>query len=190
MLAEFRSDIQRYRRYGAKCSTLRLFLENQGLWAMLCYRVGHHFHFHPLAWGLRHLYKVFYFFWWKGVQVMTGIYILPETKIGPGFFVGHFSGIFVGAVEIGTDCNVAQGVTVGYGFKNGVWGLPTLGDRVWIAAGAKVFGPIVLGSGTVVGANAVVNKDTPENAVVAGVPARVLNFNGSAAYIGDRFGRS
>jgi len=118
------------------------------------------------------------------VQTTTGVFIEPERKIGPGFHIGHFGDIILGFEEIGADCNVAQGVTLGYGYKDGVWGLPRLGDRVWIASGAKVIGPVSLANGTVVGTNAVVNKDTDENAVVAGIPARVLSHKGSAGYIG------
>ena len=184
MLEDFKADIGRYRRYGYPGSTLRLILDHQGLWVLLCYRVGRHFHLHPLPFGLRQLFKVFYWFWWKGVQSTTGVFLGPELKVGPGFHIGHFGNIILYFEEIGTDCNVAQGVTIGYGYKDGVWGLPRLGDRVWIASGAKVIGPIFLANGTVVGANAVVNKDTDENAVVAGVPARVLSHTGSAGYIG------
>ena len=114
----------------------------------------------------------------------TGIYLSPTAKIGKGFFVGHFGQIFIGAdTTIGEDCNVAQGVTLGYAYNKGKWGVPHLGDRVFLAAGAKVIGPIHLANGTVVGANAVVTKSTEENAVMVGVPAKAISFKGSQEYI-------
>lgn len=183
MFDAFKADVARYKRYGYRGGVLRLLLEHQGLQAMLCYRVGNWLHRRRLPPGLRQLFSIPYFLWWKCIQATTGIYIEPHMKIAPGLFIGHYGQIIVGVKEIGRDCNLAQGVTLGYGYKNGEWGLPTLGDRVWIAAGAKILGPIKLANGTVVGANAVVTHDTEENAVVAGVPAKVLSYKGSADYI-------
>ena len=178
------SDIERYRQYGHKGPLIKLLLEQQGLWAMICYRAGRHLIDHPLPVVLKQIASALYFFWWKTVHVTTGIYISPTVRIGRGFFVGHFGQIFIGAdTTIGENCNVAQGVTLGYAFFNGKWGVPHLGDRVFIAAGAKIIGPIHLANGTVVGANAVVTKDTEENSVMAGVPAKVISFKGSETYI-------
>lgn len=183
MFDNLRADFQRYGGSGP-LANLRLFLENQGLWAVVCYRAGRHLADHPLPFGLRQIAAAFYWLWWKHVQVTTGIYMSPTARIGKGFYVGHFGQIFLGGDStIGENCNVSQGVTLGYAFRNGVWGVPHLGDRVYIAAGAKVIGPVRLASGTVVGANAVVTKDTEENAVVAGVPARVISYKGSGDYI-------
>jgi serine O-acetyltransferase len=180
----FKADIGRYRRYGFKQSTLRLFFENQGLWAMLCYRIGRHLHEHRLPPILRQIVGGLYRIYWQSIQVTTGIYIPPTVKIGPGFFVAHFGQIFLGGDSvIGRDCVISQGVSVGYAYKDGVWGIPSLGDRVFIAAGAKVIGPIFLANGTVVGANAVVKSDTEENAVMVGVPARAVSYSGSDRYI-------
>lgn len=184
MIELIRSDIQRYRRYGHKEPLIRLVVEQQGLWAMICYRAGRHLQENPLPVVLKQIASAFYFFWWKTVQVTTGIYISPTVKIGRGFFVGHFGQIFLGGdTTIGEDCNVAQGVTLGYAHNGDEWGVPHLGDRVFIAAGAKVIGPIRLANGTVVGANAVVTKSTQENEVVAGVPAKVISTKGSGRYI-------
>lgn len=179
-----RSDFARYRKSNPSSSSLRDFLEHQGLWAMICFRAGRHLIDHPLPPVLRQIASALYWIWWKTIQITTGIYISPTTTIGKGFYIGHFGQIFIGGdTTIGENCNVSQGVTLGYAYRNGVWGVPHLGDRVYVAAGAKVIGPVRLASGTVVGANAVVTRDTEENAVVAGVPARVINFRGSGDYI-------
>jgi serine O-acetyltransferase len=181
----FRSDIERLRRYGARSSTLRLLFDNPGLWACACYRAGNWLQRNRLPFGLRHLVLVFYHLWWQNVQLCTGISIPPDCRIGPGLYIGHFGQIILHHdVVIGRDCNLSQGVTLGLGSKGDRWGVPTLGDRVYIAPGAKVIGPIHLADGTVVGANAVVVKDTAENAVVVGVPAREISREGSGRFIG------
>lgn len=184
MLDLFRSDIARLRGQGESNSTLRLLLGNQGLWACACYRAGNWLHRHRLPPIMRHVVLVFYHSWWKVVQMTTGIYIPPDCTIGPGLYIGHFGQLIVHPdVVIGRNCNLSQGVTLGLGRSGGVWGVPRIGDRIYIAPGAKIIGPIQLANGTVVGANAVVTKDTEENAVVAGVPARVISYDGSGEYI-------
>ncbi len=185
MLENWRADLDRLRRRGDRVSTLRLLLQNQGLWAIACYRVGNHLNRHRLPPGLRHVVMFFYHGWWMSVQMTTGICISPDCTIGPGLYIGHFGGIIVHPdVVIGRDCNLSQGVTLGLARRGDRWGVPTLGDRVYVAPGAKVIGPIHLASGTVVGANAVVTKDTEPDAVVGGVPAKVISYKGSAEFIG------
>jgi len=180
----FRSDIARLRSHVARQSTLRLLLSTQGLWACACYRAGNCLHRHRLPPVLSHALFTLYHLWWKAVQITTGIWIAPECAIGPGLYIGHFDQIFLHPdVVIGRDCNISQGVTLGLGRSGGVWGVPRIGDRVYIASGAKVIGPIRVADGTVVGATAVVTHDTEENAVVVGVPARTISHEGSEEYI-------
>jgi serine O-acetyltransferase len=184
LLDHFRADIRRLRRYGATESTARLLLFNQGLWACGCYRFGRHLNDHPLWPGLHQVVKAGYLFWWKWVEMATGISISPDCRIAPGLYIGHFGQIILHSdVVLGRDCNLSQGVTLGLAEKGGRWGVPTLGDRVYIAPGAKVVGPIHLADGTVVGANAVVVDSTNENEIVAGIPARVINTKGSGTFI-------
>ena len=84
---------------------------------------------------------------------------------------------------MGSRCNLSQGVTLGLACVEGKWGAPTVGNRVYIAPGAKVIGPIHLADGTVVGANAVVTRSTEAGATVVGIPAREINRNGSGEFI-------
>jgi len=179
----FRADMGRYRPRGG-FGTLRLLLETQGLWACACYRAGRHLNDHRPPPVLRHIIMAGYHLWWKAVEVTTGISISPDCRIGPGLYIGHFGNVILHAdVVMGVDCNLSQGVTIGLARSEGEWGVPTVGDRVYIAPGAKVIGPIHLADGTVVGANSVVHRSTQENQVVAGVPAKVISEEGSAAFV-------
>lgn len=185
MFDNLKADIGRLRRYGSRASTLRLLLENQGLWAIVCYRAGHWLSRRRLPFGVRHLVMGCYRLWWKWVEVATGISISPDCTIGPGLYIGHFGQIFVQHpdIVIGCDCNLSQGVTLGLAKRGRVWGVPRLGDRVYVAPGAKIIGPIKVADGTVVGANAVLSRNTLPDSVVAGIPARVVAMTGSADYI-------
>jgi len=184
MFDHFRADIARLREYGSRDSTIRLLLFNQGLWACACYRFGRHLMDHRLPPGLHQFVMLFYHFWWKWVEMATGISISPDCRIGPGLYIGHFGQIILHTdVVMGERCNLSQGVTLGLAGKDGKWGVPTVGDRVYIAPGAKVIGPIHLSDGTVVGANAVVTSSTEENDIVAGIPAKVVSTKGSVEFI-------
>ena len=184
MFDDFRADIGRLRRYGSRESTLRLLLFNQGLWACACYRAGRWLNDHRPPPVLRQVVMLGYHLWWKWVETHTGISISPDCRIGPGLYIGHFGQIILHSdVVMGRDCNLSQGVTLGLAQRDGRWGVPTVGDRVYIAPGAKVIGPIHLADGTVVGANAVVTRGTEPDEVVAGIPARVISTRGSAEFI-------
>lgn len=184
MFKDFGSDIGRLRRYGSGESTLRILFFNQGIWACACYRAGRYLNDKRLMPGLRHVVMFFYHLWWKWIEMSTGISISPDCRIGPGLYIGHFGQIILHSdVVMGRDCNLSQGVTIGLASADGKWGVPTIGDRVYIAPGAKVIGPIHLADGTVVGANAVVTRSTDENAIVAGIPAKTLSHKGSGEFI-------
>lgn len=113
-----------------------------------------------------------------------GISIPFNTKIGEGFYIGHFGCIVVHKdVTIGKNCNISQGVTLGMANRGSKKGCPTIGDNVYIAPGAKVIGKITIGNNVAIGANCVVTKDIPDNAVVVGIPGKIISFNGSTGYI-------
>lgn len=113
-----------------------------------------------------------------------GIDIPFTTDIGPGFYIGHFSCIFINeSCVIGRNCNVSQGVTIGTTNRGERAGNPVIGDNVYIGPGAKVIGAIRIGNDAAIGANCVVTRDVPDRAVVVGVPGRVISSRGSAGYI-------
>ncbi|MFN3601240.1 MAG: serine O-acetyltransferase EpsC [Dietzia sp.] len=104
-------------------------------------------------------------------RFLTGIEIHPGATIGRRFFVDHGMGVVIGeTAEIGDDCMLYHGVTLGGVSLKHVKRHPTLGDRVTVGAGAKILGPVEIGSDSSVGANAVVVKDAPANSIVVGIP--------------------
>ncbi|MBQ9134023.1 MAG: serine O-acetyltransferase [Clostridia bacterium] len=115
----------------------------------------------------------------QGARFLTGIEIHPGAKIGKGLVIDHGSGVVIGeTAEIGDNCTLYQGVTLGGTGKDTGKRHPTLGDNVMVGSGAKVLGPFKVGSGAKIASNAVVLEEVPENATAVGVPARVVRING------------
>ena len=99
-----------------------------------------------------------------------------RAKIGPGLSIAHHGYIVVrAAATIGENCSLRPGVVIGKKLTNDV-DAAVLGDNVDIGVGAKILGDIHIGNNVMIGANAVVTKDTPDNAIVAGSPARILRY--------------
>ena len=129
------------------------------------------------------IYPVVRFLHWH-LTYKLGISIPYYTQIGQGFYIGHFGGIVVnGQAVIGKNCNISQGVTIGGANRGKNKGCPVIGDNVYIATGAKIIGAVTVGNNVAIGANCVVTKDIPDNAVVVGVPGKVISYQGSQAYI-------
>lgn len=117
-------------------------------------------------------------------SIRYGIDISRDARIGSGFYIGHFGGIFVNAeVVIGDNCNISQGVTLGRQNRGEREGCPTIGNNVYIAPGAKIIGRVTVGDRAAVGANAVVVSDVTPGTTVGGVPARPISSSGSDGYV-------
>ena len=109
----------------------------------------------------------------------TGIEIHPGAQIGKGFFIDHGMGVVVGeTAEIGDNCTLYQGVTLGGTGKDVGKRHPTLGNNVMVGAGAKVLGPLTIGSNSKIAANAVVLHAVPNNSTAVGIPAKVVRRDG------------
>ena len=146
-------------------------------WEVLtCYPGLHALYVHKVAsWFWRHGLRWFGRFTSHVGRMLTGIEIHPGAQIGRRVFIDHGMGVVIGeTAEVGDDVTLYHGVTLG----GTSWGKgkrhPTLGKGVVIGAGAKVLGPITIGDGAKIGANAVVVKDVRANAVVVGVPGRIV----------------
>lgn len=144
----------------------------QGVWALAVYRFGRwRYRVRPAL--LRRPLSLLYKFMKIGVQISTGIDLPCETRVGRRLVIEHFGGIVVsGDSVIGDDVTLRHGVTLGLR-RTGVAGAPVIGNRVDIGAGAKILGPVHIGDGAVIGANAVVLCDVPAGALAVGVPARI-----------------
>ena len=118
------------------------------------------------------------------IRNKTGIQISPTTKIGKGFYIGHWGSIVINpAVVIGDNVNIIQTCTIGIAYRGERGGAPKIGDYVYIGAGARLFGGIKIGNNVAIGVNSVVTRDVEDNAVVAGAPAKVLSMTGTEGYI-------
>jgi serine O-acetyltransferase len=143
---------------------------SQGFWALSVYRFGRWRYTIGPRWlrlPLSGIYKVLY----KGVQIVTGIELPCEVPVGPGFVIDHSGGIVVsGFARFGARCRLRPGVVIGLArVENPI--APHFGDDVDIGAGAKILGPIKIGNRTLIGANAVVITDVPDDCIAVGVPA-------------------
>ena len=115
------------------------------------------------------------------VQALWGIEIPRGAKIGPGLYIGHYGGITVSSqVVIGRDCNLSQNITIGVSGGGEKRGAPTIGDNVYIAPGARLFGKITIGNNVKIGANAVIHKDLPDNAIAVLDPGfKIISYAGN-----------
>ena len=169
MFRQLREDIASvFERDPAARSTWEVLTCYPGLHAVWIHRLAHWFWTHGLLWPGRlgsHIGR------W-----MTGIEIHPAVVIGRRVFIDHGMGVVIGeTAEIGDDCTIYQGVTLGgTSLYRGTKRHPTLGKRVVVGAGANVLGGFTVGDGANIGANAVVIKEVPAGATVVGIPGRIV----------------
>lgn len=117
---------------------------------------------------------------------LTGVEIHPGAVIGRRFFIDHGMGVVIGeTAEIGDDCMIYHGVTLGGVSLKQVKRHPTLGDRVTVGAGAKILGPVEIGDDSSVGANAVVVKSAPANSIIVGIPGQARPSESSKEELRD-----
>jgi serine O-acetyltransferase len=153
-------------------------VRSPGLQAVICFRLGHWLLSRNRA--LRLLLDPFFLVLNLYVQVVWGIELERAAKIGPGFIIGHFGGITLsGAAVIGANFNLCQCTTIGLAGTGAREGAPVIGNDVYVAPGARVFGKIFIGNNVKIGANTVVYRDIPDNAVVGCAGFRILSFKGN-----------
>lgn len=167
------------RRDPAARSKLEIFLLYQGVHATLYHRLAHWLYCHNRKFLARCVSQ------WS--RFWTGIEIHPGAKIGRRLVIDHGMGIVIGeTAEVGDDCLIYHGVTLGGTGKDQGKRHPTIGNNVLLSTGSKVLGPFKVGDGARIAANAVVLKEIPENATAVGVPARVVRIAGEKTnFVGD-----
>lgn len=141
---------------------VRLLWRHPALWATAVYRASHWCHVHRLR-GLPTILE-------RLNMLLFGIEIGSGIEIGPGLYVPHPHGTVLMPAVIGANATFIHAVTVG---MRNEWEFPTIGDGVFVGAGARILGGVALGDGCTVGANAVVIHDVPAGATAVGVPATV-----------------
>ena len=141
----------------------------QGFWVIVVYRFGRwRYGVRPLL--VRKFFSLIYKVLFKFIQVVTGIELPCEAQIGRNFVIDHFGGVIIsGYARFGDNCRIRNGVVVGLQSVDEPCA-PVIGDNVDIGTGAKVLGRITIGNDVVIGANAVVIRDVPDNCMVVGVP--------------------
>lgn len=116
----------------------------------------------------------------------TGIEIHPGAQIGKGLFIDHGMGVVIGeTAQVGDNCTLYQGVTLGGTGKDHGKRHPTLGNNVMVGSGAKVLGPLTVGDNARIAAGAVVLRAVPANSTAVGVPARIARMSGRPVYYAD-----
>lgn len=168
MFKRLRSDINCvFERDPAARNTFEVLTTYPGLHAIIWYRIAHWFWLKNLKWIARFISTL--------ARWLTGVEIHPACRIGDRLFIDHGMGVVIGeTAEIGDDCTLYHGVTLGGTTWQKGKRHPTLGDRVVVGAGAKILGPIYVGDDARVGSNAVVIKEVPEGRTVVGIPGRVV----------------
>lgn len=175
MFERLREDVRCvFDRDPAARNTFEVLTSYPGVHALLVHRMNHWLWRHGLRWLARFLSLL--------ARWVTGIEIHPGAVIGRRFFIDHGMGVVIGeTTEIGDDVTLYQGVTLGGTSWEKGKRHPSLEDDVVVGAGAKILGPLTVGTGARVGSNAVVVKDVPAGATMVGIPARVARVRREAA---------
>ena len=171
VLRGIRRDIQAAReRDPAATNALEVILAYPGFHARQLHRLAHFLYRRRMRVSARvisHLSRAF-----------TGIEIHPGADIGDGFFIDHGMGVVIGeTAQIGANCHLYQGVTLGGTSTKRIKRHPTLGANVVVGAGAKLIGAIDVGNNVRIGAGSVVVSNVPDNATVVGVPGHVVAYH-------------
>ena len=172
MFNNLRETIAAYQaRDPAARSWLEILLLYPGIKAIRSHRLAHWCYLHDLKFLARAISQ--------RSRRRTGIEIHPGATIGRRLVIDHGMGIVIGeTAEIGDDCLIYHGVTLGGTGKDVGKRHPTIGNNVLIGTGAKVLGPIKVGDNSRIAANSVVLKEIPEDSTAVGIPARVVRIAG------------
>ena len=159
-------------------SKLEVFLLYPGVHATIYHRIAHFFYRHNMKFIARAISQ------WS--RFWTGIEIRPGAKIGRRFVIDHGMGIVIGeTAEVGDDCLIYHGVTLGGTGKDKGKRHPTLGNNVLVGNGARILGPFKVGDNARIAAGSVVLSEVPPDSTAVGVPAQVVRIHGQAVHYAD-----
>ncbi len=176
-----RADLYRKTQQTDGRSFVRALLTDMGFKHVFWFRLSN---FMQGQRGLSRLTYPFVRLVYRHYQHKHGVWIPPNSRIGPGLLLEHLGDVVVnGRAVIGKNCNLANGVTIGQTNRGKRRGTPTIGDNVFIGPGAKILGGIRIGNNVAIGANCVVVDDVPDNAVVAAQPGQIISYSGTAGYV-------
>lgn len=183
MLKKFKSDLKKYKRYSGN-SAFVLILTQQGLWAILVYRINNSIYNSNIFNPIKSVLLLIGLLFQKLMEILTGISLPYKATIGDNFYIGHFGGIIINSQSvIGNNCNISQGVTIGVSGVGVYRGVPIIGNNVYIGVNAVVAGNLKIGDNAVIGANSLVTSSVETNTTVLGVPAIKVSNNNSQQYI-------
>jgi serine O-acetyltransferase len=172
MVSSLRRDLSVFTNNGKFLSKVKCILISHTFHLVLLYRVGRLLSKIPVFGSF---FRVFFEYF---IRIVFGSDISLKSQIGDGLMIVHGHDIVIGGdVKIGRNCKILNGVTLGNKDTESLTNQqPVLGDNVVIGSGAKLLGAILIGDNVVIGANSVVLINIPSNAVVAGVPAKIIKF--------------
>ena len=172
MFDSIRESVEAYKKNDpAARSSLEILLLYSGFHATQQHRLAHWLHTHDMKFAARAVSQF--------TRLITGIEIHPGAKIGRRLVIDHGSGVVIGeTVEIGDDCLIYQGATLGGAGVTCGKRHPTLGNNVMVGSGAKVLGPFRVGDNAKIAANSVVLREVPPDCTVVGIPGHIARVNG------------
>ncbi|MBO7341232.1 MAG: serine O-acetyltransferase [Clostridia bacterium] len=172
LMQEIKYDVRAFRqRDPAATSDAEILLLYSGMHARLAHRLSHALYKKGHTFSARAVSQ--------GAKFLTGIEIHPGATIGRGLVIDHGSGVVIGeTAEIGDNCTIYQGVTLGGTGKDVGKRHPTLGNNVLVGSGAKILGPVKIGDNVKVASGAVVLTELPDHSTAVGIPAKVVRVGG------------
>ena len=176
-----RRDYRRYRVAGR--SALETILLTQGFWATCVYRACHALVEWVPGGVLRAGAKALAAVLQKVIEIITGICLPRDAEIGGGLYLPSFGAVILGRGSIGENCTIEQNVTLGIAGKGEERGRPSIGNRVFIGAGAMIVGKIAIGDDAYIFPGSVVTRSVPPRAMVMGYPAKIMSYDGSFEWI-------
>ncbi len=181
LLTLIKSDMYRYEGKRGIATLFRYLLFRKGFKLTFYFRICHYMTLK----GRRLTQLPFKFMYLRYCRIYC--VDLPVTAtFGSGLYLGHcFGTVIHPRAVLGKNINLSQQVTIGQANRGKLKGVPTIGDNVYIGPGAKVIGKVIVGNNVCIGANCVVVNDLPDNAVVVGIPGKVVSNNGAEGYVNN-----